>query len=321
MFNRFFLMSSTSRKRVVLISVLFFLVVITTVVLIIFCYEKKKNNEYLAFIPNKNYSSKSYLDIIIEERSLENKYGNNLKIYHSADNNCKYMVSLSYTKTSKEDIPSDYTPCIYCLPTSESIDDSYVRLRKLMLFNESSTSTSTEVIEEIEKCFDAIPDNYKDTASIKEEFIYIKSQIDVLQNFSTANYANHETALTLLYQDSYYTKWDLKKFVNSSAFENKNILTSALLTEWKDSEGNYLKFAEKENNDAWLYTNLPNKKDFSKDYNYFIEGNLIGYYVQDDYSTKFNAFRIESISYDTIRVFCFKNDTYYILNNTTDTFR
>ncbi len=80
----------------------------------------------------------------------------------------------------------------------------------------------------------------------------------------------------------------------------------------KDGEY-YFDVIEKEDNSLSFRCNLPNEKDYNKDYYYYIDGKNIGYEEIDDSNNSFNSYRIMEIANDYIKVFCYKNSRTYTL--------
>lgn len=208
----------------------------------------------------------------------------------------------------------------------------YDDLRSKML-----TLENDDVFDSIKEELDKLPNNYKDVSEIKEEYLFISNQKKVLDdaiinyickmfepdevNKYYIDYANARRAyLNLVNNDDKYDKWDLIGLANyilmgTTDDGNKNdFVFMVVVGEWTTSDGEYyFDFIEKESNDVSFRTNIPNQKNSEKDYYYYIEGKNIGYEEKDNENNSFNSYRIEEISEEYIKVFCYENSRIYTL--------
>ena len=188
----------------------------------------------------------------------------------------------------------------------------------------------------IEEKLALLPTDYKDVAQIKEDLIYIKSKYSVFSDavFRTlmkqlmtdptqeeleeyyVDYAKVRSSyLSLKSNANKYKNWNLSYFADNYVFDgdNNGILLAVIVGLWEDNDGNYINIVETDTNELTFGSNLPNDKDSSKSYYYFIKGNIIGYESQTDSEDTINAYRIVEIGDDYVKVFCFKNSRTYTL--------
>ena len=189
----------------------------------------------------------------------------------------------------------------------------------------------------IEEKLALLPSDYKDVSLIKEELIFIKSKYNVLHDAVFrilmkqimtgetqeeieeyyVDYAKVRAAyLSLKNNSDKYKNWNLEYFADDYVFngDDNGVLLAVMVGLWKDSDGNYINIVETETNDLTFGSNLPNDKDSSKSYYYFIKGNIIGYESQTNSDDTISAYRIVEIGDDYVKVFCFKNSRTYTLH-------
>ncbi len=210
--------------------------------------------------------------------------------------------------------------------------EHYYAIRNEMQAMDNQFSSLKFIEEELA----LLPADYKDVAQIKEELIFIKSKYEV---FSDAffrklskllmtdatqeeleeyyiDYAKvRNSYLSLKNNADKYNNWNLSYFADDYVFdgESTSILLAVMVGMWEDANGNYINIVETETNDLTFGSNLPNAKDSSKSYYYFIKGNIIGYKSQTNSEDTINAYRIVEIGEDYVKVFCFKNSRTYTL--------
>ncbi len=172
----------------------------------------------------------------------------------------------------------------------------------------------------IKELLDDFPDNYEDVEEIREEYKYLESYFKELFNSRNSYSERQRAAMHLLKIDKEYSRWGLTNAIFYYTYSIEAILKAVLLGNWEDESGYYLGFHEESNNDIWFSHNLPTAKNSDVEYYYFTENHIIGFYPKGDSSSKFNAFRVTDISHKAITIYCYKNNSYYILHNTTDLF-
>ncbi len=191
-------------------------------------------------------------------------------------------------------------------------------------------------LEFIEEKLALLPSDYKDVAQIKEDLIFIKSKYEVFSDavFRTlmkqimtdatqeeleeyyVDYAKVRNAyISLKNNADEYKNWNLSYFADNYVFDgdNNGILLAVIVGLWEDSNGNYINIVETATNSLTFASNLPNEKDSSKSYYYFIKGNIIGYQLQTNTDEIINAYRIVEITEDYVKVFCFEDACTYKL--------
>lgn len=196
--------------------------------------------------------------------------------------------------------------------------DSYDAGQIVPSYQFESSDVLPERMIKIKELLEDFPNNYEDVEEIREEYQYLESYFKVLFNSKNSYSERHRAAMHLLKIDKDYSRWDLTHAVFYYTSSIQAILKAVLLGNWEDESGYYFGFYEKDNNDIWFHTNLPTAKNSDAEYYYFVIKHVIGYESKEDESTEFNSFRITDISYNAITVYCYKNNTYYILKNATD---
>lgn len=193
------------------------------------------------------------------------------------------------------------------------------------------------VLESIKDKLDRLPSSYKDVEAIKEEFIFIESQEQIINDAivnhalkwllpenASDYYIDYEKVrrayLNLVNNEDNYKNWDLIGLANNTIMgkndegNNKDFLFFVIVGEWSTRDGEYyFDVIEKEDNSLSFRCNLPNEKNYNCDYYYYIDGKNIGYEQTDDSSNTFNSYRIIEITNDYIKVFCYKNSRTYTL--------
>ena len=193
------------------------------------------------------------------------------------------------------------------------------------------------VLESIKDKLDSLPSSYKDVEAIKEEFIFIESQEQIINDAivndalkwllpenASDYYIDYEKVrrayLNLVNNEDNYKNWDLIGLANNTIMgkndegNNKDFLFFVIVGEWSTRDGEYyFDVIEKEDNSLSFRCNLPNEKNYYYDYYYYIDGKNIGYKQTDDSSNTFNSYRIIEITNDYIKVFCYKNSRTYTL--------
>ena len=191
-------------------------------------------------------------------------------------------------------------------------------------------------LEFIEEELALLPSDYQDVAQIKEDLIFIKSKYSVFSDAVVKTFMKQlmgdatkekleeyyvdyakvrNSYLSLKNNANKYKNWNLSYFADDYVFDgdDNGILLGVIVGLWEDSNGNYINIVETETNSLTFGSNLPNDKDSSKSYYYFIKGNIIGYESQTDSEDTINAYRIVEIGEDYVKVFCFKNSRTYTL--------
>lgn len=226
----------------------------------------------------------------------------------------------------------------YCLPI-------YENLRTEML----TLNDKWESIEKIEEYLNSLPQKYKDVASIRTEFIFVKTQfqiffdaevdlaynaiLDITNNKEaerrTIDLASIQKAyFNLIEKHNQYTKWDLQKGAEewiATSPENNLLLRACLMGIWSFEEKRYnsildkttttsyyIQFTERGDHTLSFTTNIPNDMEEGTEYFYFVEGNTIGYKDKD--GNKFNAYKILELSKEYAKVLCYKNSKIYTLH-------
>ena len=201
-------------------------------------------------------------------------------------------------------------------------------LDEMLDFDEAFNSVKT-----IESYLEQLPDDYREVSDIKEELIFIKSQMEVFSNAMTnefmrewvdqsekseyyVDYAKVRKAyFNLINNDDKYEKWNLTEVANFyTTNAGATMVTFVIVGSWETGDGKYyFDVIENADNSISTRTNIPSEKNSSKSYYYFINGNTIGYTQIDNEDIEFDAYRISEISENYIRVFCFKNSQTYTL--------
>ena len=163
----------------------------------------------------------------------------------------------------------------------------------------------------LENLLEEFPPFYLDIDEIKEECKIFKMYFKSLFDKSASYSERHDVAMTLLKKGN-YNGWNFERAI-FHYMSYQDILEVVLFGEWGSSYSFY--FSEKDDNDIWLYTNLPNDKESGVTYFFFIDNRVIGYESADGNSVKFNAYRIVDISFNEVKIYCFSNNKYYTLEN------
>ncbi len=216
-------------------------------------------------------------------------------------------------------------------------DENYCSEHYYALRTEMQTMESKlKSIDFIEEKLSLLPDDYKDVSQIKDDLIFIKSKYEVfsdalfrtlMKRFMTdatqeeleeyyVDYAKvRNSYLSLKNNADKYKNWNLSYFADNYVFDGdeNGILLAVIVGSWEDNNGNFINIVETETNDLTFGSNLPNDKDNSKSYYYFIKGNIIGYVSKTNEEDTINAYRIVEIGDDYVKVFCFKNSRTYTL--------
>ena len=192
-------------------------------------------------------------------------------------------------------------------------------------------------LEFIEEKLALLPLDYKDVSKIKEELIYIKSRYEIfsdavfkilmkqlmtdatqeeLEEYYVDYTKVRNAYLSLKNSASEYKNWNLTYFADNYIFDGDDygLLLAVIVGLWEDGDGNYINIVETSTNSLTFGSNLPNDKDGTKSYYYFIKGNIIGYESQTNSNEVINAYRIVEIGDDYVKLFCFKNARTYKLN-------
>ena len=196
-------------------------------------------------------------------------------------------------------------------------EKTYYELRQLMLFVNADPRLlpSGFFWSDVDNALEDLPSNYRDVKQIREDYIYIKSQFDILFNEENSYESRHSAAMNLLKSDYKYQNWDLTKAINLLAGHNSGYILSILYGEWRDSYGNYFAVYENGVNDIWISYNLPVNTEKDKDYSYTFYGNMLYFQEKDNKDNMIKAFYISDISYSKITVFCYSDNRYYYLAN------
>ena len=247
----------------------------------------------------------------------------------------KHCVLCNTTEGSKAPHAFSIGKCSVCGVFDESYcSEHYYALRTEMLSMDDKLGS----IEFIEEKLALLPYDYKDVSQIREELIFVKSKYDVftdavfktlMKQILSLNGASEEELeeyyvdytkvrnayLSLKNSSDEYKNWNLDYFADEYVFDgdDNGILLAVIVGLWEDSNGNYINIIETASNSLTFGTNLPNGKDNTKLYYYFIKGNIIGYMSQTNPEETINAYRIVEIGNDYVKLFCFENNVTYKL--------
>ncbi len=215
------------------------------------------------------------------------------------------------------------------------LDEAYCQTLYAELLAEMLDLEKDDQLASIKEKLDSLPSDYKDVADIKNEYIFINAQYkimfdavvnDILKQMLPdnaekyyINYANVRRAyLNLINNADKYSRWNLIGLANdyfmgkNDAGNYKKQMFFIMVGEWTTSDGDYwFDVIENEDNSLSFRCNLPNNKVYGTTYYYDINGRNIGYAEGDSEEVSFNAYRIEEVGTDFMKIFCYKNSTTY----------
>ena len=215
------------------------------------------------------------------------------------------------------------------------IDEVYCQTLYEELLAEMLNMEKDNALTSIKEKLDLLPSDYKDVSEIKSEYIFINAQHQVIFDAMVndilkqmlpdnaeeyyVNYANVRRAyLNLINNADKYSRWDLIGLANEEFIGKvdegtyRDKVFFIMVGEWTTSNGDYwFDVIENENNSLSFRCNLPNNKLYGMTYYYVISGRNIGYSEGYSEDVSFNAYRIEEVGTDFIKIFCYKNSITY----------
>ena len=192
-------------------------------------------------------------------------------------------------------------------------------------------------LSEIDTKLDYFPYGYRDIERIRSEFREINSEIATIKKrkignsgyyvYSNQYSENSRQAFENLYALSdTYSEWGLSNILSLLMDDYSSSLIYGKT--WTVSTGSFLSedyqvftFQWSDGENGTLSTNLPSSQSNKKSYFFYYEKRdgilYFGYVNQEDENDRFDAYRIDSITYNgnswSLRVYCYKDGKTYTL--------
>lgn len=206
------------------------------------------------------------------------------------------------------------------------LESQYNELKNLMLNVDGANYKS------IGTKIDSFSSDYRDIDDIKIEYNQLKKNIETIEGMplfmrtsrDSESLRNAYVSLVKFNQNNH--RWDLSEYLNDTVYEEQ-FSNFVFGKEWSNADYNFL-WSDNGNGGKTLKTNLPNDKDYNKDYYFYTDNDKnssglryspteFGYENQNDENDKFLAYRIVDVTYSNgkwqIRIYCYSNSRTYTL--------
>ncbi|ERJ11312.1 hypothetical protein [Haloplasma contractile] len=190
----------------------------------------------------------------------------------------------------------------------QQYSEKYNQIQEMLLdFDKDNMNTIGDYIE-------YLPKDYKNLKGIQEDYEMIMGNVYIIEN-SYVN-ENHLKMRNAFYKLSTFDEKS-QNFDLSGYLETVDRDVFILDVYWSNDDGHYfqVKLNDLNPNNSTLYSSLPTHIEEGKDYYYFTGGDWesIGLKNVDNFSDRFNAYRIESVSVKELELYCFKDGKTYTL--------